>query len=46
MGFHQLAMNAHQRRARPVGGLGGLACLTFLGLRCSVFGWGFDDYPW
>jgi len=29
-----------------IAGPGGLACLTFLGLLCSVFGWGFDDYPW
>jgi hypothetical protein len=23
-----------------------LALLTFLGLLCWIFGWGFDDYPW
>jgi hypothetical protein len=29
-----------------IAGPGGLAGLTFLGLLCWVFGWGFDDYPW
>jgi hypothetical protein len=29
-----------------IAGPGHLAALTFLGLLCWVFGWGFDDYPW
>jgi len=29
-----------------IAGPGGLASLTFLGLLCWVFGWGFDEYPW
>jgi hypothetical protein len=29
-----------------IAGPGWLAILTFLGLLCWLFGWGYNEYPW